>query len=457
MSRSLVGSLVVVMASLLLGSCGGGGAGSPGPVGGPPSILPAVGTFFAGVEYTFTVGGGRAPYFITSSEASVLPVPSRVDGNSFSVVPANTAVVDTGLPPNSLPVRTVVVTMRDTAGNSASASIQVAQNFLTGYNVFFSSNCSAVGSSPTPPSFCANGETAIEVTAAINGNLYGNREYRFEIVRGPMFFVNIPGGSGVPASGTLGPGGASWTTRTDHEGDAHAIVRVNPGVASQVGVFRVVDVATGASTQYVINIAGVPVTGELAAIPDNFTLVGRDTQTCGTGTGDFIVLDGTPPYRATSSFPASLSVEPEVSTTQPGRFRFAATNPFVCMDPGTIIITDANNNRTTVEVTTEFGDEDPPPPPMAFTPGSITLGCGASGTVIISGGSGTFTAASPDARITVAITDRAVTLTRAATDPAGTPVSPTPGVPNPISYTVNVTDGTSVAGIGISAPSNCPP
>ena len=455
--RSLVGSAIVVVASLLLGSCGGGGAGAPaGPVGGPPQILPAQGTLYAGVEYTFTLGGGRAPYFIGSSEPSVLPVPQRVDGNFFSVIPANTAVVDTGLPPNSLPVRTVIITMRDTVGSTAAATIQVAQNFFTGYNVFFQSNCTpATGGAA--PSACQGGQTAIEVTAAINGNLYGDREYRFEVVRGPFFFVSIGPNGQVPASGTLGPGGATWTTRTDHEGDAHAIIQVNQSVPTQIGVFRVVDVATGVSTQYIFNIQGVPLSGSLTAIPDEFTLAGADSATCGTGTGDFLVFDGTPPYRAVSTFPQYLTVDPEVSFTQPGRFRFSASNPFFCLNPGTIVVTDANNQRVTVEVTTEEGSGTPPPSPILFTPGSITLSCGASGSVIITGGGTTFTAASPDSRVSVNVASRTVTITRAAVDPAGTPPSPTPGVANPISYTINVTDGTQVASIGVTAPSNCPP
>ena len=112
MRRSL-GSLFVVLVSFLLGSCGGGGAASPGPVGGILQILPLSGTFYAGVEYTFTVAGGRAPYFLSSSEPSLLPVPSRLEGNSFSVIPVNTAVVDTGIPVGGLPVRTVTITMRD--------------------------------------------------------------------------------------------------------------------------------------------------------------------------------------------------------------------------------------------------------------------------------------------------------------------------------------------------------
>ena len=448
-----------MLASVLVGSCGGG-AGSPdGPVGGPVQMLPNNGTLYAGVEYTFTVAGGRAPYFLSSSEPSVLPVPFRIDGHTFSVIPANTAVVDAGLPPGSLPVRTVTLTMRDSIGNTANTGqgIQVAQNFLTGYTVFYQNNCIAVGTAGTGDA-CAGGETAIEITAAINGNLYGNREYRFEVVRGPFFFTNLPGVPGVVApSGTLGPGGATWTTRSDHEGDAHAIIRVNNNVQTQLGVFRIVDVTTGASTQYIFSIAGVPLAGALTAIPDEFTLTGPNSASCGTGSGDFLIFDGTPPYTAESSFPQFLIVTPETSTTQPGRFRFAATNPNFCLDSATIIVRDANNRTVTVEVTTEVGTGDPPPPPITPTPGSLTLACGQSGSVMLTGGGGTFTASSPDSRVTQTLATRVLTITRVALDPAGVPPSPTPGVANPTVFNVNVTDGTNLISIGINAPSNCPP
>src|SRR5687767_4924192 len=110
--RNTLNGVFLVIASFLLGSCGGGGAANPGPVGGPPQIQPAVGTLYAGVEYQFTVSGGRPPYFLSSSEASTLAVPSVLEGNFFTAIPNNTAVVDTGLPPGALPVRTVVITMR---------------------------------------------------------------------------------------------------------------------------------------------------------------------------------------------------------------------------------------------------------------------------------------------------------------------------------------------------------
>jgi hypothetical protein len=351
----------------------------------------------------------------------------------------------------------VTLTVRDSTGQSFTTQegLQVAMNFLTGYSVGFTSNCPASGAAATGASFCAGGETAVEISAAISGNWQGNREYRFEIVRGPIFFQNIPGTADTPASGTLGPGGTTWTTRSDHEGDAHALIRVNSNVASQIAIFRVVDVATGASTQYVVNIAGVPIGGNtLTAIPEEFTFVGRDNTTCGSGTADFLVFDGLPPYTATSSLPSSLLVNPLVSNENPGRFRLAAAG---CMDPGTIVVTDRTGARVTIEVTSELGTGDPPPPPMVFTPSSIRLGCGTSGTVIISGGSGTFSGASPDPRVSVAISGRTATITRLAVDPAGTPVSPTPGVVNPASFAINITDGTQTSAIGVNAPSNCPP
>ena len=91
------------------------------------------------------------------------------------------------------------------------------------------------------------------------------------------------------------------------------------------------------------------VNGKEYPVPEEFTLGGANSAVCGTGSGDFQVFDGTPPYTAISTFPASLLVEAidrpntNVSQSQPGHFRFSATNPFFCMDPGTIIVRDANN------------------------------------------------------------------------------------------------------------------
>jgi hypothetical protein len=469
MRSSILGGVFVIAAAALLGSCGGGGAASPGPVGGPTVIQPAAATLYAGVEYTFTIGGGRAPYFLASSEPALLPVPSTLNGNFFSVVPANPGVVDAGLPVDALPVKTVTITSRDTVGSTAATSgIQVAVNFMTGYGVTYRSNCSAAGGgavAAAAPSACAGGETLVTMVATINGNRLGNRAYKFEVLRGPFYWVfpNSQGQGGAIAGNVL-------QTNTDHEGKITAIFQVNQNVGTQLGVFRVTDVATGASTTQVFTITGVPVTGALTILPNEFTFTGRDTATCGTGTADFLVFDGTPPYSAVSSTPdltvtaldsTGTAVSPAVSNSQPGRFRLSATNPFVCLADAAIVVTSANNSRATVTVTTEAGSADPPPNPISVVPGALALDCGQAGSFTIVGGSlsgGTFTISMPgivDSRVVASITDRTVTITRVATD---SPVPPlAPRVDQNFTFTVtDSSNNTNTTTIGIQAPTACP-
>lgn len=454
--RSLIGSVFVALAAVLLGSCGGGGASNSGPVGGVMQIAPSTGTFYAGVEYTFTVAGGRPPYTLSSSEPSLFAVPTTLDGNFFTVVPNNPGVIDAGIPEGGLAVRTVVVTVRDSLGSTTVANdIQVAQNFLTSYGVFFNSNCGAPATGVAAAA-CAGGDTAVTLNATISGNLNGNREYRFEVLRGPFTWF-FP--SGQLQGGTISDGGRTVTTRTDHTGNAHVWLRVNSNVGTQLAAFRVTDVATGVSTTHVFIIQGTPLNGELEVIPDEITFTGATTERCGTGEADVLVFDGTPPYTAVSSF-STILVTPGVSNSQPGRFTITASNPFVCVTDATILIRDANNNRATVTVTTEVGSADPPPTPISITPQSVTLQCGSSGSVSIIGGdsAATFSASSSDQRITASVLDRTVTVTRPAVDvvPA-LPVSPTPGTPNPIQYQVQVTDGSTIATLDVRAPSHCPP
>jgi hypothetical protein len=443
--RNALGSLFVIMASVLLGSCGGGGAASPGPIGGPPQIQPEVGTLYAGVEYTFTVSGGRPPYTMSSSEPQLLSVPTILNGNFFTVVPNNTGVVDTGLPPGSLPVRTVVISMRDTIGNTAATSgLTVAQNFFTGYGytLAYLSNCTA-------GSACAGGETALALSATIGGNLVGNRAYRFDIVRGPFFWVN--------GNGTIA--GNSITVNTDHEGTAHVIFRVNNNVATQLAVFRVTDIATGTSTTHVFTIAGIPVSGALEVIPEELLFTGPNSATCGTGQADVLVFDGIPPYRATSST-ANLTVTPETSNSNPGVFRIAATNPFVCLADATVVITDSNNSRTTVTVDTALGAAAPPPNPITVIPGALPLDCGQQGSFTIAGGpttGGSFTISKPgivDPRVTAVVASRNITITRNTPD-AGAVLAPRVDE----TFTFTVTDSannTNTTTVSVVAPSVCP-
>jgi len=457
---SLIGGVFVIAAAALLGSCGGGGASSPGPVGGSPQILPNSGTLYAGVEYQFTVGGGRPPYFLSSSEPALLPVPTSITGNFFNVIPANPGVIDTGLEPEDLPVRSVTITSRDAIGNTAATvGVQVAVNFMTGYGTTFFSNC------PTTTGACAGGETLVTLLATINGNRYGNRAYKFEVLRGPFYWVfpNSQNQGGAIAGNVI-------QTNTDHAGVARVIFQVNQNVGTQLGVFRVTDVATGASTTQVFTITGVPLTGTLTILPDQFTFTGRDSATCGTGTADFFVFDGTPPYSAVSSSPNltvtgidanGTATTPATSSSQPGHFRFSATNPFVCLADATIVVTSANNSRGTVTVTTEAGSAAPPPNPISAVPNTLPLDCGQSGSFTIVGGptsGGTFTISMPgivDNRVLASISGRNVTITRVPTDSPVPPLAPRVDQ----NWTFTVTDSsnnTNTTTIGITGPTACP-
>jgi hypothetical protein len=433
--KSLAASLAAAAAAFVLGACGGGGAGtSTGPnQGGSPSISPKTGTFYAGVPNSFVITGGRRPYKLTSTEPSVLPVPSTLDANSFQVVPANPGVVNTGIPVGGLPVRTVTVTVIDALQQTDIATIEVAQNFLTGYGVTFNSNCPTSATSGAAAQACSGGETVVTLASVTNGNLFGNRAVRFEVVRGPFQFVN-------PANNSTAN---TFTTTTDHAGLATAILRINPNVTAQFAVLRVVDVATGVYTDHVFAINGASgiAVSTLTAIPNVFTFTGVLTTQCGTGSADFTVFDGQPPYTATVSDP-NIRVSPSQAFTNPATFTVTAFNNSVCLANATVIITDALGARTTVTVNTEPGSTAPPAPqPLAVQPTAITLACGTSGSVSVVGGAGSVFVNSTHPRITAVASGNTITITRLGADPAGT--FPTTG-------TISVSDGRTIIPISVT-------
>ena len=446
--RSLLGVALALGASVLLTSCGGGGASSDASVsGGSLQIQPATGTIYAGVPTTFQVTGGRTPYSMTSSDATLIPVPNPLNSHSFDVDPPNPSVIDTGLPPDALPIRTVTITARDATGQTASASIQVARNFLTGYGFTFVSTACATpppgnGSTSNAVTPTAGCDTIVEISATTNGNLRANQTIRFDAVLGNFQLVD-------PNTGNASN---SFTTATDHNGIATAIIRVPANAGSQVGVFRITDVATGVNTTNAFTILGNSNATSLTAIPSSFTFTGALTTECGTGTGDFFVFGGSPPYAAMSSDP-NVAVRPLNANSQPGSFEISAGNPGICLTNATIVVTDSVGAHTTVTVTTSPGSTAPPaPPPPALTasPTSVTLACGQSGSVTVIGGGGTYTASSTFADITTTVSGNTVTITRVP----GTPEPP--GGPFPTSQVVRITDGSKIVNVTANVPATCP-
>jgi hypothetical protein len=429
-------------ASLLVAACGGGGpAGNPNQ-GGPISASPENGTFYAGMPSTITVSGGRKPYAITSSEPGILPVPAIVNANSFEVVPNNPGVVDTGLGPNDLPVRTIIVSVRDTTGIIVNISIKVAQNFVTGYRLAFVASTCPVATTPGATlQPCAGGDTALQLNATTNGSLHGNEAFRLEVVRGSFAFYT-PNGSTSIISNT-------YTTTSDHEGKITAVIRVPAGVPSQIAIIRVVHIGTGASQDQVFTIVGAstaPLT--LVAIPNSFTFTGPDANSCGTGSGDFFVFDGAPPYSAVSSN-SGVQVLPAVSNSQPGRFTIAVGSGQACPDAAPVVVTDSQGNRVVVTVTAVRGAAAAAPPDLAVAPNVITLACNTSGSVSVVGGSGAYAVNSSHPRVNATVSGHTITITRLNADPVGS-IFPT-------TASISVTDGSSVQVVTATVPAFCGP
>jgi hypothetical protein len=432
---SLAGALFALAAAAVLTSCGGGGAqANPETVVGL-SISPSDGTIYAGVPFTFQILGARTPYDISSSEPGVLPVPSQTSSHSMELVAANPGVIDAGLKPEDLPVRTVNITVHSGDGQTAIAVMKVAQNFLTGYGVVFAPLTCPIATTATSVQACAGGQTAVQFQATFNGNLFGNRQFRLDVVKGPYKFVFPQGGTGT-----------SVTVQSDHAGLVSAILQVTGGVPTQLAVIRVTDVASGASTDTVFTITGASNNGQLTAIPSTITFTGNLTTDCGTGSSTFFVFDGAPPFVALSSDP-TITVTAQ-SSSNPGQFTVTAGNNVPPCHTGTIVVTDSQGARATVDVKSQPGTATPPTPPtFTVAPTSITLGCGESGSVTAVGGSGSYSTTSTSSLVTAAVSGSTVTITRAG------PVGPGSGT---LTSTLAVTDGSKIQPVTVTSPATCP-
>ncbi len=437
--QSFVQYVLALAATFLLAACGGGGAATNGAQGGALNMTPTSGTFYAGEPATFVITGGRRPYFVNSSEPGVLPVPSKVDGMTFDVVPNNPGVVDSGLPPGALQVLSVDVTIQDSSGAVQASHIKVAQNFLTGYALFFAQSTCPLPSGATSIVPCAGGDTAIELFATFNGSLHGNEAYRLDVVRGNFAFFDPLSSTNTVTS--------SYTTLSDHDGKITAVLRIPANAPSQVAILRVTHLGTGASTDEVFTIeATTPVPLVLTAIPDTYTFTGTDATVCGVGSGDFFVFDGVPPYNAVSSTFA-VQVTPASSGSQPGRFTVTVANTQVCPTAAPVIVTDSLGNRVTVTVTSSHGAAATPPPALAVAPAAITLACSTSGSVTVVGGTGAYAVASSHPRVNASVSGHTVSITRINGD--GLTLFPT-------TAQVSVTDGASAVVVTVTVPANCP-
>ena len=443
----LLGFAGSVAAAFMLASCGGGGgSGSSGAQGGALQVGngQSSSTAYAGVPFTLTIIGGKPPYTLISGEPGIFPLPSTTSSNSVTVIPGNPGVIDSGLKPEDLPVRSVNITVRDGSTQTANTVVKVAQNFLTGYGISLTqTTCPAAAAGTTAiTTACAGGETLMHISATFNGALNGNKAFRLIVMRGNFTIRTID----------TQQNGTTVTTNSDHSGTVSAIIQVPTDAATQVAIIRVQDVATGVYTDEAFVINGRTGTGNnggsLTAIPTDLTFTGGLSTECGTGASDVLIFDGTAPYTFANVDPQDITVTPASSNDNPGRFTITALNKNICLDKSPIVFTDAANRRVTVTVTTKAGSVTPPAP-AAFDvqPTTVTVGCGQTATVSVVGGSGLYAANSTHPRIVAFTFGNSAGITRVTGDGATT--YPTTG-------TVTITDGTTIKTVTVNTVANCP-
>jgi len=418
-------------------SCGGGGAASKPIDSGTFAVNPPTATWYAGVKNTLQFAGGKPPFRLTSSEPGLMPLPDVVNGLSLDVVPNQPGVVDAGLAPGELQVRTVNVVARSAEGFTATAVIKVAENFLTGYSVFTTSTtCSAA-------EICAGGESTIVFDSTFNGIRYAGHQFRIEKVRGPFQFVD-PLNTNNQADAV--------TVTSDERGLFTTVIRVATGIPAQVALIKITDIPTGAYTFRSLVISTLPATGTLTLIPDTINLTGVDDTICGSGTSDVLVFDGIRPYSIICPDPriGLPNGSSSTSNTEPGRFTInvGASTPGNCLTNVQCVISDNTGARALLTINTTVGPAKTPTPPVTATPATLTLACNSSGAVTAAGGVGPpYSATSNHPRVTVLTSSNIVTITRLNGD--GATVFPTTAI-------VTVTDGTSAAPVTVTVPANCP-
>jgi hypothetical protein len=441
--------LAIVLLSIvaaLTGACGGGGA-TPTQSNDLSvlDLLPADNSIlYAGVPYTFTILGGRKPYFIASGDFSIIPINEFINGNQFTVVASNPGVIDANLQPGEVPQRTVTISVRDsgsglantTSGITVTRVYKVAQNFLTGYTVGYVNACAAAALGAAASQACSGQDSVANISPITSGILSGGRAMRVERLTGDYDWV-------VEATGQLQ---STLNFTTNHNGVGIARLRVRPGAVTQIATYRLIDVASSLNTIQQFIITASPPPGTLTLIPSTLSFTSATTTKCGTGSADVMIFDGAPPYQILNTSP-NLSVNPTTVVAPNNTFTVNAFNQSICLTNATVVVTDSQGRRATLTVNTAAGTTAPPA--LVVSPAAVTVTCTANvATVAVVGGLGANSAVSSSPRVSATVSGNTLQITRLLGDP--------PPGPYPTAVTVSVTDGTSIASVAVTTDPFCP-
>jgi hypothetical protein len=356
--RPALASLALA-ALALLGGCGGGSGApnnpfAPKPVPpGPVAILPSSATVYSSTPATLTVTGGVPPYFVVSSDASILPLGASTTSQTIVLLPAIVTAPDT-----------VVITATDSEGVQAQASVTV--NPAPIFNTLVITPASAACGTNT---ICTGGTATATVTVTGPGGApIPGRQVRFDVVSGAF---------AIESNDPANPLVSTLTVVADQFGMATVIILANVTATTQPGLLRATELTTGeqqtAAFTIVQTINGSAV---LSVVPSTATITGAFINQCSAGFRvDYYIYGGTPPYRVTSTFPQAVNLLNSPVLVEGGAFT-AITNG-TCVNPLVFSIVDANGLETTATLINNAGTATPPgptpPAALQILPASTTF------------------------------------------------------------------------------------
>lgn len=361
-----------------LGGCGGGSGAPNNPYAhkpaapGPVTILPATLTVYANTPATLDVSGGVGPYFVVSSDESILPVGASSTSGTIVLLPANVTASTA-----------VTITATDTQGVQATASITVTPAPI--FNTLTVTPGSAACGANT---ICSGQSATAQVTVTGPGGApIAGRQVRFDVVSGAF---------AIQSSDPANPLVATLTVTSDANGVATIIIQAVANAPTQPAQLRATELTTGEqqTTSFTIvqTINGSTV---LSVVPATATIMGAFTDQCSAGfRTDYYIYGGTPPYTVAASFPNAVNV---VNSPVPAAGdAFSAITNGSCVNPLTFTIRDATGLQTTATLTNLPGTTVPPgptpPPKLQILPATAAFtGCAATPfTFVIVGGNPTY-------------------------------------------------------------------
>lgn len=394
--------LLATCVTVLLSSCGSGAVSSSSDPAIVLTVSPSSATAYSGVPATFVItgGGARAPYQITSSNPTLLPVPSSaVTGTQFVLTPSAVAAQ-----------QVVTISVMDQAGKTATSSVTIQPNFINSDITITGTAPPAFASCAGVAAICAGQSGTATLTVNQNGVPARGRSIRFDVAQGNFGFpVDAVQSAPFPTSATV---------VSDESGRASVVLRANTDAAPQIATIRATDVASGAfrTATFFIKQAAVG-GGQFVTIPPEWIITNRYKGECAGGVVDYLIFGGTPPYAIRSSAPFVAIASPAVTAVEnPSRFTVTFPANSSCGTGYQVIFTVTDNTGLTIQpiLTNTAGTEDrvvnTPPPSITLEPNSIpSLACGQSQQVRATVNNPGTTAATVTTSIGTPITGTAIT------------------------------------------------